>query len=79
MVDANGACPTGTGSGAGGGSLGVITLPPSSVLVGGLGGYQLPPMPTDEAELNAKFAEIVEELDLTDAKKAVSIRCIVCV
>ena len=40
------------------------------MLVGG--GYEIPPMPTDEAELNAKFEEIVEELDLTDAKKAVS-------
>lgn len=58
----------GNGAVAGGG-LGVITLPPSSMLVGG--GYEIPPMPTDEAELNAKFEEIVEELDLTDAKKAV--------
>ncbi|OQR72434.1 disheveled-associated activator of morphogenesis 1-like, partial [Tropilaelaps mercedesae] len=27
-------------------------------------------MPNDEAELNTKFAEIVDELDLTDSKKA---------
>ncbi|XP_022645280.1 disheveled-associated activator of morphogenesis 1-like isoform X2 [Varroa jacobsoni] len=74
VVDANGGCP-GVGAGGGGtpgpGGLGVVTLPPSSLLVGGLGGYQLPPMPTDEAELNAKFAEIVDELDLTESKKAV--------
>ncbi|XP_028967542.1 disheveled-associated activator of morphogenesis 1 [Galendromus occidentalis] len=61
VVDGNGAVA--------GGGLGVITLPPSSMLVGG--GYEVPPMPTDEAELNAKFEEIVEELDLTDAKKAI--------
>ncbi|KAL3203256.1 hypothetical protein MRX96_041993 [Rhipicephalus microplus] len=43
---------------------GVVTLPPPPLLT------PTHPMP-DEAELNAKFAELVDELDLTAAKKEV--------